>query len=85
MSTRLDPLGDDDDEVESGIRNVHGSMMLLISAALWELLVHQAKSEDRKPGDVLNEAVGDYIQKNGTPEAREYVRLVREAIEEAQR
>lgn len=59
-------------------RGDHDAMMLLIPGALWKVLVLQGKGEGRSPGDVLNSAIREYLERSGSPEAVEYLWRLKE-------
>lgn len=49
-----------------------GATMLLVPAAVVEILNHQAREEGVSPGEVLNHMIVDYLERKGSQEARDY-------------
>jgi len=58
---------------EEMVREANEAMMMMVSGALWNTLVLQAKSEGRHPGQVLDAMAREYLEKHGSPEAIEYL------------
>jgi hypothetical protein len=83
MPTTADPLYQEGDP-QAAIKNTRGGMMMIIPASLWEVLTSQGHFEGRRPGEVLDSAVRDYMRDKGSPEVVEFLRLVEDAEDSAE-
>jgi hypothetical protein len=60
------------------IRRAGDGMVLVITRAMWETLILQARAENLTPGLILDKALKGYLEEHGCQEAVDYLFLVAE-------
>lgn len=60
-------------EDESDIARAGDAMLLIIPRAMWETLLIQGRCENTGPAQVLDKALRQYLEANGSPEAVAYI------------
>jgi len=75
-------LSQEDEAVSEIIRHAGDAMVLVITRAMWETLLLQAKAENLTPGRILDKALRGYLEEHGCKEAVDYLFLVAEGRRE---
>lgn len=64
------------DPIRAAIETAGASMMMIVPAPMWESLIIQGKHEGRAPGDILSDAVSEYMTAKGCADVAIYLHAV---------